>query len=382
VHELVEILDDSTGRYRVFELARPRHVRVAVTALVVMLLSTADDPARGQSGRTAGADPGTAASPTELELDALYEQAIEAFAANRFRTSIRLFEQVTPHRPDDIELHYWLGVAHWKREDGEGAIAAYEHAVALDPGSENDWSLYALENLAEVLTRTDQMEDSKAAYEAALARETRAEWVLKIQNQLAELDLALGTFVPDEATVFNDRGEVIGGVGPEGMRTNKNFEIARHTTDPEKAARYYRLAIDTDPTMYQSYFNLGWSLVRQGRYEEAIPWLDRSDEVWKQDTYANPDGIDKGDAHAFLARCHLELGDVERAGEHADRAALADGANFWVRLYTQRVRVAQGEADTALAILTGLALENPEHEETLAAVAEARSALGLTEVAP
>ena len=46
------------------------------------------------------------------------------------------------------------------------------------------------------------------------------------------------------------------------------------------------------------------------------------------------------------------------------------------------VRVAQGEAETALAILTGLALENPEHEETLAAVAEARSALGLTEVAP
>jgi tetratricopeptide (TPR) repeat protein len=182
--------------------------------------------------------------------------------------------------------------------------------------------------------------------------------------------------------VFNDRGEVIGGVGPANMRTNRHFEIARHTSDPVKAARHYRLAIDTDPTMYQSYFNLGWSLVRQGRYEEAIPWLERSDEVWKQDTYANPDSIDKADAHAFLARCYLELGKLEEASAHADRAGAVDTGNFWVRLYTQRVRVAQGEADTALAILTGLALENPEHEETLAALVEARSALGLTEAAP
>ena len=282
------------------------------------------------------------------QLDALYRRGKEALTANRFQQSIQLLERVAADRPQDIELLYWLGVAHWKREQAAGAIRAYRRAVELDPEGSSPWSLYALENLAEVYGRTDRLEMSKESYQRALARETRPEWIEKIATQIAELDLALGIYARDEATVVNERGEIVGGVGPGRMRTNRNFEIARHTQDPKKEARYYRLAIDTDPRMYQSYFNLGLALVHQGRYNDAIPWLEESDAVWKEDSASNPNHLDKVDAQAFLALCHLELGRIGRARVHADRAVAIDSSYFWAVLYAQRVRVARGRAEEAL----------------------------------
>jgi tetratricopeptide (TPR) repeat protein len=312
-------------------------------------------------------------------IDEVYERGREALAANRNGEAVDLLRTVAEHRPNDIELFYWIGVASWDREDAPGAIAAYRRAVELDPGKISPWSLYALENLAEVYTRTDHSAESKEAYQQALRRETRPEWIAKIQNQLAELDLTLGIYDPDENTVFNERGEVIGGVGPGLMRTNRNFEIARHTGDPVKEEKYYRLAIKTDPSMYQSYFNLGYALVKQGRFGEAIPWLERSDVAWKDVKDANPERFDKADAHAFLARCHLELRNIERASEHGQRALDADSTYFWVRLYAQRVKIALGQARDALPALETLAAENPEHNEILDALAQARAAIDSAE---
>ncbi len=311
----------------------------------------------------------------------LYENGLEAIAANRNGEAARLLTAAAALHADDIELFYWLGVAAWNREQGRLAADAYQRAVALDPQGESEWSLYALENLAEVYSRTDHAAEALEAYRQAAGRETRPEWMDRIHNQIAELDLALGEYWPDDSTVYNEAGEIIGGVGPGMMHTNRNFEIARQTNDPKKEERYYRLAIATDPEMYQPYFNLGLALVHQGRYEEAIPWLQRSDEVWKRDADSNPERIDKADAHAFLALCRLELGEVGIAAEHARLAVAADPSNYFAALYAQRAKIAQGQSGEALPVLESLAAENPEHAETLDALSRAYAALGRSEAA-
>ncbi len=317
--------------------------------------------------------------PTEISrpsAEELYRLGKKALAASRYKESIRFLKQAAVRRNADVEVYYWLGVAYWNREQGEQAINSYRQAVELDSEGRSAWSLYALENLAEVYTRTEHAEEARTAYRSALARETRAEWIAKIHNQIAELDLALGDYQPDEATVYNERGEIIGGVGPGQMHTNRNFEIARQTNDPTKEEEYYRLAIETDPKMYQPYFNLGLALVHQGRYREAIPWLKKSDEVWKADSTLNPHHFDKSDAHAFLALCYLELGELDMASRHSQRAQATGETNYWAVLYASRVRIELGQADDVLPTLETLARDDPEHAETLYALSLAYATLG------
>lgn len=304
-------------------------------------------------------------------------QGKKALSDGRFSRAIESLERVSVQGPPEVERNYWLGVAYWGREQGEPAIRAFARAVALDPEEETLWSLYALENLAEVTTRTGKIEESRQAYQDALRRERRPEWILTMHNQLAEIDLTLGEYIPDEHTVLSESGEIIGGVGPGRMRTNRNFEIARHTNDPRREERYYRLALETDPGLYQAYFNLGLALQRQGKYREAIVWLERSDAAWKREP-TNTLHSDKGDAHAFLALSYLELGRLEEAGSHAGRAQAVGSADFWTLLYSLRVAVATGGAGEALPQLRQLAAENPEHAETLHALSQALTASGRT----
>lgn len=333
--------------------------------------SASDKP--GNSSARAG---DAASVPLSVEAEALYEKGKQALSSSRYIESTRYLNRAIVAGRQDVELLYWLGMAYWNRKMADSASRAYRQAIALDPDGDSEWSLYALENLAMVYGRNDRLPESEAAYRSSLAREVRPEWILKIRNQHAELALAMGTFTPDESTVYNDNGEVTGGVGPGDMHTNRNFEIARHTSDPVKEERYYRLAITTDPTMYQSYFNLGLALVHQGRPATALEWLARSDSVWKADSDYNPMGIDKSDAHAFMAKCYLELGDLQAAANHADKAVATGDGDFWARLYSMHVRVARGKAAEALPILEGMLIDNPEHAELLDILSEAYDSLG------
>ena len=315
------------------------------------------------------------------ETDSLLSAARSALSENRYLRAIELLEELTSRTPDDVEAWYWLGIAYWDRDQGPEAIHAYRQAIAADPNEQSIWSLYALENLAEVYTRTGRLAESREMYLRARKRETRPEWLRKIADQLDELDLTEGRLVPDEHTILNERGEIIGGIGPSRMRTNRNFEIARHTNDPRKEAEYYRKAIDTDPGMYQPYFNLGLALVHLGRYREAIPWLERSDSVWREDRQSNPDGRAKTDAHAFLTLCYVELGDLQKAEQHAAVAATTGEYLYWERLYNARLQVARNRPAEALAILEPLLAGNPEHAETLHAAALAHAVRGDTATA-
>ena len=303
-----------------------------------------------------------------------YQLGLMAYSDNSYSAAISFLERASVAMPDKIELYYWLGGAYWKKRRAEGAIENYRKAVALDPQHENPYSLYALENLAEVYTRTERLQESMEAYQSALKRETRSGWIAKIKDQIAELHLTMGTYQDDGNTRYNEKGEAIGGIGNGDMRTNRYFEIARHTTDPVKEAIYYQKSIEADPGMYQSYFNLGWALTRQRKYAEAIPAFIRSDEVWRQDRNWNRKATPKIDAHAFLALCYVELGEPEKALDYAE-IALGSAPNYYYGLlYKARALTKLDRPQEAIPILEGLVDTNPDEAEILYALYEGYSA--------
>ena len=303
-----------------------------------------------------------------------YQLGLMAYSDNNYSAAISFLERASIAMPDKVELYYWLGGAYWKKSTAEGAIENYRKAVALDPQNANRFSLYALENLAEVYTRTERLQESMAAYEAALKRETRSGWISKIKDQIAELHLTMGTYQDDGNTRYNDKGEAIGGIGDGDMRTNRYFEIARHTTDPVKEAINYQKSIEADPGMYQSYFNLGWALTRQQKYAEAVPAFIRSDEVWQQDRSWNPEATPKIDAHAFLALCYVELGEPEKALDYAE-IALGSAPNYYYGLlYKARALTKLNRPQESISILEGLVDANPDEAELLYALYEGYSA--------
>ena len=303
-----------------------------------------------------------------------YQLGLMAYSDNNYSAAISFLERASVEMSDKIELYYWLGGAYWKKSQAEGAIENYRKAVALDPQHENPYSLYALENLAEVYTRTERLQESMDAYQAALARETRDPWISKIKDQIAELHLTMGTYQDDGNTRYNEKGEAIGGIGNGDMRTNRYFEIARHTTDPVKEAIYYQKSIEADPGMYQSYFNLGWALTRQRKYAEAVPAFIRSDEVWRQDRNWNREASPKIDAHAFLALCFVELGEPEKALDYAE-TALGSAPNYYYGLlYKARALTKLDRPQEAIQILEGLVDANPDEAEVLYALYESYGA--------
>ena len=299
-----------------------------------------------------------------------YQLGLMAYSDNNYSAAISFLERASLEMADKVELYYWLGGAYWKKSQADRAIRNYRKAVAFDPQHKNPFSLYALENLAEVYTRTERLQESMEAYQAALKRETRQAWISKIKDQISELHLTMGTYQDDGNTRYNEKGEAIGGIGAGDMRTNRYFEIARHTTDPVKEAMYYQKSIEADPGMYQSHFNLGWALTRQGKHDEAVPAFVRSDEIWRQDRGWNPEGIPKIDAQAFLALCYVELGDPEKALDSAEIALDSAPNYYYGLLYKARALTKLGHSQEAIPILEELIDRNPDEAEALYALYE------------
>lgn len=300
-----------------------------------------------------------------------------ALENRRFREAIASLDAATQLAPEAPEAYYLLGAAYWGEDrpypvSADKAIAALRRAVELDP--DGAMGQLALEHLATVYLRNERMPEARRAYQQLLARETREQMVVIYLTRIDEIDLDTGRYVPTAENPRNALGEVIGNVGPLRMHTNQYFEKGRHTWDLVKHVNYFTRAIEADPTLFQAYNNLGVALMHLGRCREAVAQFDRAQQMWN--TLQPPSVGPYPDPHVWRLRCHIELGDLEKAAVDYEALQTIDEYNFFATLYTIQLAIAAGQAADAVEPLEQARSEDPDNIEVLQTLAQAYAAVG------
>ena len=136
----------------------------------------------------------------------------------------------------------WLkeGNAHHRAGQSNEALAAYDHAIALDPGYAPAYA-----SKGRILQNLKRYNEALAAYDHAIA-----------------LD-------PNYASAYNDKGHTL-------------HDLGRY----EEALDYYSQAIRLYPEYYGAYTNRGSTLYVLKRYEEALEACDRAIEIEPRFAYS------------------------------------------------------------------------------------------------
>ena len=303
-----------------------------------------------------------------------------AFESRRYRTAITHLKAATTEAPDDSEAFYLLGTAYWGEDrpypiSSNKAIDALRQAVELD--GDGSIGLPALEYLATIYLRNERLPEARRSYQQLLKHEMREEIVLLYLTRIDEIDLDTGRYVPTPQNPRNARGEVVDNVGPLRMHTNQYFEKGQHTWDPVKRVNYFSQAIETDPTLFQAYNNLGVALMHLGRCREAVPHFDKALQVRAamQPASAGP----YQDPHVWRLRCYIELGNLEKAATDYEALQAMSDYSFFGTLYTIQLAIAVGQAEDAIRPLEQALAEDPDNVEVMQTLAYAYAGVRRTD---
>lgn len=360
---------DAAHRICYIREMRTAHCAVKRFAVIVAVLLESTAP-----GITRQSPPTPASAVQAREL---LETGRRALDSRRFREAVTMLERSAALVPQ-VETYFLLGRAYWGEDrpypiSADKAIAAFRRAQELDPNLVSSSAVMAVEQVAVAAVRNERLDEARAAFARLAAVESDPARLARFRTQIDEIDLDRGVYRPPLRTNYNDRGEVLGPVGPLGMRTNRNFEKGRHTSDPVRAEGHFRRAVETDPTMHQAYLNLAQSLIQQHRCGDAVPYLEKADRVWRLN---NPDGPPYVRALVALVKCHLLLGSLDEAAANQKVLDAIPGQDNWEVLTGLQVRIASGRAAETIAILEAGARDDPENVDVLHVLAAAYAADG------
>jgi TolB-like protein len=223
------------------------------------------------------------------------------------------------------------------------ALAAYQHAVELDPGFALAWAGVAGTNVWLAAFATEGGQKTFDAHLAS-ARDAVAR-ALSIEPNLPEALLARGSIETNFDFNWNGAAQTLSKAlalapaDPNIVIAAGNLEIARGNTD--RAIELYRKAVDLDPVNAQARAFLAFNLAATKRFAEARAEFPRVVELNPAAPWA----------HAGLGLSYLLEGKFEEAV-----AATEGEAGEWARLLIVAcARWGQKkipEADAALAQLT------------------------------
>ena len=277
-------------------------------------------------GRFGGADAGsTAKEKIQAEVQAAEKGGTKNVEAHQLYLQGRFYEN-----------------RHSEKSARE-ALAAYEHAVALDPGFALAWAGVAGTHgwLAAFSTQGGQ-KTFDANLSSARDAVTRA---LSIEPNLPEALLARGSIETNFDFNWNGAAQTLSKAlalapaDPSIVIAAGNLEIARGNMD--RAIELYRKAVDLDPVNPQARAFLAFNLAATKRFAEARAEFPRVVELNPAAPWA----------HAGLGLSYL----LENKFEEAATAAQADAGDWARLLIVACARWGQKkipEADAALAQLT------------------------------
>jgi Flp pilus assembly protein TadD len=232
-----------------------------------------------------------------IEIDSAIHRALAAFGAGRHEDAAQIYRQVIDRRPDMEIAYRHLAFIDYQRGDLPQAIAALRQAVARGV---TDPKLLALlgEYLSDaggtaeaIRTLEPLVQDPVAGTEAlnalgvAYARAGRADDARRAFERLAEAMpnssgplenlgvLALGQRDVRAARQYFDRALAI---SPNSSRALAGLgATAYETGDREAAYKAWARAVQLDPNNFDALFSLGINLARDGRMNDARPYLEQ-----------------------------------------------------------------------------------------------------------
>jgi tetratricopeptide (TPR) repeat protein len=148
-------------------------------------------------------------------------------------------------------------------------------------------------------------------------------------------------------------------------------DVYRSLGDFEQGTKWERRAIELDPLLPINHSDLTWVLQMQGRCQEAVAPGKKALEL-------DPGLLGAVDA---LARAHICLGDLDRAGQLAEQLASADPTLYSGPDLRARIAIKQGRLDDARQATAELQRRARAGEMVNYAVAQLEVMLGDNEAA-
>jgi len=310
--------------------------------------------------------------PVDFSSEALLLQAKVLWRVGKAGEALTSLQMIVKKSPASFRGWYslgaLLGTMPGREED---ALAAFEQALILEPDAVNAWGWKA-----ELLKQLNRSREARAAYECALACDTKRilswedrAWILRYE--LERYDEALLAYeqiarqYPEETFIYFDMGEVLDKQGRfEEAIAAYNNHISRHPEDGD------------------ALYNRARALGELNRYEEALSSLGQAIHAYEADSAT--DRLELADAWHNQAvalyeldRCAEAISAVDRTLEIFGRED-AHAANTWylrglILQETQMYEEALQAFDHALAFHSSQA---PEKDQIWKRKAEVLRALG------
>jgi arylsulfatase A-like enzyme/tetratricopeptide (TPR) repeat protein len=288
----METLRAQLARMRGADRGTARTEESAETRERLRSLGYASARAPARRGYTAEDDP-----KRLIGLDAAIQDVVTLYQSGRFDAALTRVHDVLAQRPDMPLASQHLAFLQRTTGDLAGAVATLQRALALHPddtdtaallGAYLDESGRAREAAAvlEVYAARESPDlDVLMARGAALAHDGRTqeardtfERALSIDPSSAEAKANLGTVslaVNDYAQARTILEESLA-LDPDVSRAHNALGvIAAETGHPDEAIAHWKRAVELNPREWDTLFNLGKLLRRQGREKEARPYIER-----------------------------------------------------------------------------------------------------------
>ena len=249
------------------------------------------------------------------------------------------------------------------------ALSASRVAVELSPDSADAHTILGASFLG--LGRLDEAEESfrqaleldpdhkHARYDVAEIRRAQRRFAESIESYLAVLDID-----PDFAPAHAGMGEALFRLGRyrqaveslgnassiEPLPISQHYFLAeglRRQQRFEEAVEAYRHVLEIDPEHDWAHAGIGYAWFQMQRYEEALESVARSVSLRPE----SPDGADR---HVVMGRASLELGRMEAAAEHYERALKIDPGNVKALDSLALLRFGQQRYEDALRLYEAL----------------------------
>ena len=219
-----------------------------------------------------------------LERD--YKSALRMMDSGHYDTAIQFFDMVLKKDPNRSDAYYQRGIAKWRTNDEQGALADFDQAIDISP------------------------HHYKAVWDRADLKKSREDVHGAIEDYTLYIDLAKTS---DHSSLLYDA-------------YNKRGDIKLKIDDRQGAIKDFQTAIRLAPDNHVAYYRLGRLAYEEQNFKEAVKQFDKTLEY------------DKGSfmARYFRGMARYRLNDYYGALEDLDSCQYnVHGQDRAVLLYTK-----------------------------------------------